>query len=34
MIDAKLWKMFLMQRRHNVIVEDLLREIRDRSVPK
>ncbi len=34
MIDAKIWKIVTMQRRHNAIVEDLLKEIRDRSTSK
>jgi len=34
MIDAKIWKIVTMQRKHNTVVEDLLREIRDRSAPK
>jgi hypothetical protein len=31
LIDGKLWKMVLEQRRHNRAVEQLLGEIRDRS---
>jgi hypothetical protein len=31
LIDGKLWKMVLEQRRHNKAVEQLLAEIRDRS---
>jgi hypothetical protein len=33
MIDGKLWKVVLEQRRHNKTVEALLAEIRDRSRP-
>ncbi len=33
MIDAKLWKIVLEQRRHNKATETLLSEIRDKSNP-
>jgi hypothetical protein len=33
LIDGKLWKVVLEQRRHNKAVESLLAEIRDRSRP-